>query len=420
MVVDLGRSPWLPDDWGQGVKTTTPTAHSTGSGGGMLVSYISPDGRRFFHKNMVEEVVGRKLTYIDGYRGQLKKAELEFKQNLFAARGSDAALFGVLSPKERRFLPPASDLHVAIVSARRASTPQGMKDIAVVQSAFMSQGVEPTWYVDEASLADYKKLGLHAVVGGKLCTARNLALKHAAAKGKACVQVSDDISRWEYRHGPRATGKGDDAANAAYEAAARYVISPVAAARFMLAKLRALKSAAKGGPSPQLAGVYPLGSCARAFGHDEEGRRHFILGDFFVVDKSPVRFDENMKLKEDYDFTCSHIAKHGSILRLNRLTICAKHATNPGGAVAQRDRKGQEEERNIEILMSKWPRCFRRNPKRKHEVILRWPGAEVQDEDAAAGAASVKGGSHKVLAKKVKTSSRTVMKKVMKSKVLRK
>jgi len=347
-----------------------------------LVSYISPCGKRFFHKYAVEKLAGRKLSAYDGYKGALRKTELEVIQNRESAIGSDDALFKVLSPKERRFLPPASDLYVAIVSARRASQPQGLRDIAVVQSSFISVGVEPTWYVDEPSLGDYKKLGLKAVVGGKLTAARNMALKDAAARGKACVQVSDDISRWEYRHGPRATEKGDDASNAAHEAAERYILSPVGAARFMLAKLRALAADAKDRKSPQLAGVYPLGSCSRAFGHHEEGRNHFILGDFFVVDKSPVRFDQEMTLKEDYDITCAHIAQHGSVLRLNRMTIVAKHATNPGGAVAQRDKKGTEEERNIGILMRKWPKSFRRNPTRKHEVIMRWPGAAKQEEEA--------------------------------------
>mmetsp|Transcript_68108 Transcript_68108/g.142258 ORF Transcript_68108/g.142258 Transcript_68108/m.142258 type:complete len:482 (-) Transcript_68108:261-1706(-) len=382
MVVDLGRSAWLPDNWGQGIKMTTPTAHSTGTGGGTLVSFISPDGRRFFHKCMVEELEGRKLDAYDGIRGQLRKAQLEFSQNLESAVGSDKELFQVLTPKEKQCLPPASDLWVGIISARRATKPQGLKDLIIVQAAFRASGVEPVWYVDEPSLDAYKKLGLNAKVGGKLTHARNMALKDAAKAGKACVQVSDDISRWEYRHGPRATEKGDEAANRAHDAAERYVISPVGAARFALAKLRA-----KNGP--KLAGVYPLGSCSRAFGHAEEGRNHFILGDFFVVDSCDkksdlVLFDEEMTLKEDYDFTCSHISKYGSVLRLNRMTIAAKHATNPGGAVEQRDKKGKEEEKNIDILVRKWPRAFHRNPTRKHEVVLRWPGSEVQpDADGA-------------------------------------
>merc|ERR1712039_638304 len=48
---------------------------------------------------------------------------------------------------------------------------------------------------------------------------------------------------------------------------------------------------------------------------------HFILGDFFVVDKSPCRFDTRMTLKEDYDLTCAHLKGHGSVLRCNHLMV---------------------------------------------------------------------------------------------------
>lgn len=380
MVVDLGRAAWLPDDWGQGVKTTTPNGRSTGTGGGMLVSFISPEGRRYFHKYMVEQICGRKLSALDGFRGQMRVAHTLAWQNRMSAIGSDAELLKLLSPKERKHLPPASELYVAVVSARRATKPEGMRDIATVQAQFTESGVEPVWYVDKDSLQDYKALGLKAVVGGKLTPARNLALVDAQRKGKVCVQVSDDVSRWEYRHGKRATDKSDDAQNAAHNAAKRLVISPVAAARFMLAKMRSMRAEGKK-QAPRLAGVYPLGSCARAFAHDEQGMHHFILGDFLVVDKSPVRFDNEMTLKEDYDFTCAHITKHGAVMRFNRLTIAAKHQTNDGGAVTQRDKKGKEEDKNIEILKRKWPKAFHKHPHRKHEVVMRWPGSLLQGED---------------------------------------
>merc|ERR1711879_784471 len=97
----------------------------------------------------------------------------------------------------------------------------------------------------------------------------------------------------------------------------------------ILAKMRAAPNKRK----PQLGGVYPLSSCARCFAGDELARSHFIIGDFFVVDDSTVRFDETMTLKEDYDFTCAHLKKHGSVVRCQRMTVAAKHYTNSGGAV---------------------------------------------------------------------------------------
>lgn len=106
---------------------------------------------------------------------------------------------------------------------------------------------------------------------------------------------------------------------------------------------------------------------------DEFSSYCFILGDFFVADKSPCRFDNEMTLKEDYDYTCSHIETHGSVLRCNRLMIHAKHRSNPGGAVASRDVGGAKERKNIAILQRKWPGVFKLNCLRKGwEVRMTW------------------------------------------------
>merc|ERR1712187_924660 len=99
------------------------------------------------------------------------------------------------------------------------------------------------------------------------------------------------------------------------------------------------------GQQPRLGGVYMLANCSRTFCDDPVSRSGFVLGDFMVIDKTKVRFDEKMKLKEDYDFTCAHLKEHGSVMRLNRMTVHAKHYTNTGGAVVNRDKKGAEERR---------------------------------------------------------------------------
>jgi len=365
VAIDFSRSAWLPDDWAQGVKTTEPIARSRPGAGGTYTVFLSPEGRTFYHGWAVEDYLGRKLGPKDGFGGQLRLAT-KMQEQISASWDTDANFFKLLNANERKHLPKAGDLHYCIISARRASSVDGMKSIAAVQAAFKAAKIEPVWYVDEASLQDYRGLGLNAVVGGKLTAARNRALNDAFRMGKACVQVSDDISAWEYRHGPRATSRDDDAQNAAYDAARRYLVTPVAAARFILAKMRGVAD----GVPPRLGGVYMLGSCSRTMFDDPHSRKGFIIGDFFVADKSPVRFDESMTLKEDYDFTCSHLDKYGSIMRLNRMTVSAKHYSNSGGAVTVRNTK--EEQRNISILHAKWPGAFTDNAKRKNEVLLKW------------------------------------------------
>ena len=206
-------------------------------------------------------------------------------------------------------------------------------------------------------------------IGGKLTPARNMVLDDAKKLGKRCVQCSDDIGKWEYLDIDKQNFKGEAnfaKANAALAGTKRHVITPVAAAQFMLAKMRS--SSLK----PQLGGVFPTGNAAMTLGTDEFAHEHFILGDFFVVDASPCRFDTTMTLKEDYDFTCNHLKKHGSVLRCQRMFVHAKHIKNKGGAVATRDENGKNERKNIAILMKKWPGVFQLNKKRKDEVLMRW------------------------------------------------
>lgn len=385
LAVDLARAPWLPDDWGQAVKMTKPISRSRAGYGGTYTVWISPQGRVFYHRPTIEQHLGRKLGPRDGFRGQLRLMQLQGKQT------DESKFFKLLTRKERAALPAARELLFCVISARRASTPEGMADIATVQAQFEKAGVQPTWYVDRASLKDYRRLGLRAVVGGGLTEARNRALNDAERQRVACVQISDDISRWEYHDGVQTKVRSDEAANAAHAAATCHVVSPVAAARFLLAKMRGTEN---GKCRPRLAGVYPLGSCARSFNGAPFSSHHFILGDFFVADRSPVRFDPSMSLKEDYDYTCAHIARHGSVLRCNRMTVQAKHQTNSGGACSNRDRKGREEQRNIAILLRKWPRAFRMNPKRRNEVILQWPEANKASGSQAVFKHSVKSSKH--------------------------
>lgn len=370
--VDLGRPvPWLPPGWGQGVKTTCIAK---------LTCYIPPKGsklgRMYYHKHVVAQLLGQDFEKNMKRRPNVvwaqeratlvisEKKTFDRKEPKFV---DEAKLFANLDDAERRCLPKsAKDLHFAVVSARRADDERGVRNIANVQANLLASGAEPVWYVDAKSLPAYQALGLNAKVGGKLVPARNMALRDAAKAGKACVQVSDDILRWDYYVGELCRQADIHAGNAAARASDQLRVSPGAAARFLLAKLRASDGA-------RLAGVYPLGNTGQAFSREAASSDHFILGDFFVADKSPVRFDPRMTLKEDYDFSCAHLKQHGAVLRCNRMIITAVHETNAGGAVSERDDGGAKERENIKILREKWPGVFRDNPTRGDtQVIMCW------------------------------------------------
>jgi len=358
---------WLPADWAVGVKTTCHT---------FLNCYVSPEKKMYYHKVDIEKALGVQLGPDATKEGCMRWA-FDRLQNLEDWSGQkienkdDGRLFALLSKEERALLPPISEFHIGVVSARRAAEPSGIKDIVGVEVALRASGAKPRWYVDAASLDDYRALGLDAVVGGKLTPARNMALEDAARQKKLCVQVSDDISKWQYWNTSKTLRVKNNSFSAQNElskslrkSGAVLDVSPTAAMRFMAAKMRAAGA--------KLCGVYPQANIARAFTQPNETYKHFILGDFFVADESPVRFDEAMTLKEDYDYTCAHMAEHGKVLRCNRMIIIVKHSTNAGGAVAVRDSAGVRERENIEVLMRKWPGAFRRNPTRPNEVILAW------------------------------------------------
>merc|ERR1719330_469212 len=125
---------------------------------------------------------------------------------------------------------------------------------------------------------------------------------------------------------------------------------------------------------PRLGGVLPHHNPGQSLRCEPVGTNAFILGDFFVVDRSPCRFDTRMTLKEDYDLTCAHMKTHGSVFRYNHLMVFAKHETNAGGACSVRDAQGERERENIRILQDKYPGAFYVNPRRPNQIILKWRG----------------------------------------------
>jgi len=390
VLVDGQRVAWLPDDWAQVIKNTGP--------GGVYIGWMSPKGIFHYHRCLggrkdfsdgtdgVEVTLGRPLTALDGINGTVRS----IIASGVSVKNDREFLQQCLTPAERRHVLLAEKFHFGVVSARRANSERGIIDLMTVEAYFRIAGISATWYVDADSLADYRKLGLNAVVGGKLTPARNMILNVAAKKGKVAVEVSDDISKWVYYDVSKQNLSGQKdftKANKALAGAKKFHITPLAAAQFMLAKMRASPL------EPKLAGVLPTGNATMTMGTDEYGTQNFILGDFFVADKSPCRFDESMSLKEDYDYTCSHISKHGSVLRCNRMVLTVRHYANEGGAVDNRDAAGKRERANIEILQRKWPGVFKMNVKRNScEVLMNWKKHGTENKSAKSSSPRVKGG----------------------------
>jgi hypothetical protein len=115
----------------------------------------------------------------------------------------------------------------------------------------------------------------------------------------------------------------------------------------------------------KLWGVYPV---PNHFYMDRNvSHRNFIIGSFCGVIVSGIRYAE-IPLKEDYDFTLSHLLD-GGVIRYNFITVKAKHYTNKGGAVDVRN--AGKVQASIDYLKRKWGKAIANNPRRENEILLR-------------------------------------------------
>lgn len=232
--------------------------------------------------------------------------------------------------------------HVAIISARRPDAVEAMQPHL--------DGLEATWYVAEGEGELYRERGAAKVVeAGPLCRARNLAIERAFQEGKDCLQLSDDCTGFQWATGTK-----------------REHVKPIT---LRAVAMHLWKSADQVGA--YLAGAMPT---ANPF-YASPGKiqvAHFIVGDTMLIRQgTPLRFDENLLLKEDYDYTAQHLYRHGRVARVGSLLAGYRHGSNPGGAVAYRD--PHKEQAAISLLKAKWPLAIKDNPRRANEVLFKWP-----------------------------------------------
>lgn len=219
----------------------------------------------------------------------------------------------------------------------------------------MSQLVgHATWYVPEDEAMDYIKAGAPSVWGmiePGLCVARNAALEDAFTYDLACVQLSDDLRRLEHIAWTPEVGYGKHPSTFGNH-------------------LRTMEDALIT-YSAKFAGVAPTNNDFYYNPRLHISQDTFVVGDFIMVKPSAPRFDEELKMKEDYDFTLQHIRHYGTVARCNSLLATFAHRVNKGGVV---DTRTEDTEMDaIKHLKGKWGPWIKLNPKRPNEVLLRLP-----------------------------------------------
>lgn len=116
----------------------------------------------------------------------------------------------------------------------------------------------------------------------------------------------------------------------------------------------------------KLFGIYPIPNAF--FMSRSISVNTFIIGTFTGVIVGDLRYDEDLELKEDYDFTLKHILKYKRAIRFNNFCVDAKHYSNAGGCKDRRD--ADLEQRCVQKLLALYPAFIRINPKRSNEILL--------------------------------------------------
>lgn len=210
-------------------------------------------------------------------------------------------------------------------------------------SAIIGPGA--TWVVGHGEAQLYKRFGAESVTeGGGLCESRNLALHLAFASGMNCVQISDDLKKLQRVTLPEKTTK------------------PLSFSMALLLMQDLMER-----NKARLAGVAPTSNAF--FTNKEVQTKHFVVGDMIMVAPCDLRFDTNLKLKEDYDFTAQQIKAFGLVCRVDTILAHFEHRTNAGGAVDYRT--SEREQAAISYLKAKWPDWIKDNARRPDEILFR-------------------------------------------------
>ena len=177
---------------------------------------------------------------------------------------------------------------------------------------------------------------------GNLIDSRNFALDHSFKENNICVQLSDDIKKVVINK------NFGEPKNVELDFAIKDIVS----------KFKSVKGV-------KLLGIPPTDNFF--FANKIVSVNTFCIGDMLFVKPSEIRFDTQLSLKEDYDFTLQH-KQIGDVIRYQKYLFTFEHYSNKGGAVDVRD--DNEEQKNIMILKSKWGDKIRLNSKRKNEILI--------------------------------------------------
>jgi len=170
------------------------------------------------------------------------------------------------------------------------------------------------WHVPGRERVQYENAGARNVVAASTSAdAVNLALRLATELTKPCVVLADDVSGlsdctcsptvWKTRYG--------------------VTLRPFDAAKRLVHLCDKFGS--------KLGGVFPLSNPYWQLRFGPYSFSAFIVADFFIaMPNIHTRWSDQMRPKEDYDFTCRILQDEGIVVRSNWIGVKAQHH-RPGG-----------------------------------------------------------------------------------------
>lgn len=228
---------------------------------------------------------------------------------------------------------------VYVISAGR---PEAVERMAP-HLATLPGSVSVFWVTPFGDAGSYEAGGANVIPRNDGLTAqRNMALEHAFEFDQACVQLDDDLKGFKALPDKRVLTLGE----------------------VLWHQEQALESTGLA-----LAGNSPTDNLY--FCKEGVSTRKFVPTPCITVRPTDLRFDENLRLKEDYDFTLQHWATYGGAARCDFIAPSFGRYTNAGGAVSYRTPELEQE--TIAYLKDKWPGMVRDNPRRPNEILLPTP-----------------------------------------------
>lgn len=244
-----------------------------------------------------------------------------------------------------------SQFSIYIISRSRPGNVDRMKDHLHNLSA--------TWVVPLLEIPLYLASGVINIIPESspgVCGARNAALEDAFSKNLICVQLSDDPMQilWWHREDPQNIS------------AKKRISLATAILRIYAYMLQA--NLYLGGGMPTARSQY---SPWHSRGYSTT---NFIVGDVMVIRPCELRFNEKLRLKEDYEYTIQHIKKYGGAVRVCQFMTKFKHHSKIGGCTGYRS--GELEKESIQILRELHPGWWKKG-RNENEIQLATPKSHM-------------------------------------------